>query len=520
MDLHCPKCGEKTQTTGRFCMVCGFPLYPLEEPIPAAYSRPQSYTPKFLADKILNTRSALEGERKLVTVLFAKVVNYAAMSEHLDPEELHKIMDGAFRIMLDQIHRYDGIINQFTWDGIMALFGAPIAHEGHAPNACHAALAIRKAIREFGEEIKKGYWFDFSLCIGINPGQVVVGAIGDDLRMDYTAIGDTTNLAAELEEYAKPGTTVLSKNSHRLVRDYFECQFVGNVRVKGKSEPQEVYELIGPGGVDTRFAAAVARGLTRFVGRRNSMTRLMDLYQKACSGEGQIVGIEGDAGVGKSRLLLEFAQSLPQGDIFYLTGYCLHYGGSMVYLPIIDILKRYFGIKKDERENVIKENIKTKIVDLDIELQQYIPSYHDILSLKVEDAEYLNLAPHLKKEKTFTAIRNLFVQMSRKKTLVLAIEDLHWVDRESENFFSCLIDSIPNSRILLLLLYRPEYTHQWADKSCYTKIGLNQLDTGSSIELVRAILQDADVAPELSELILHRTSGNPLFTEEFIFALI
>ena len=257
------------------------------------YSAPQSYTPEFLAKKILTTRSSIEGERKLVTVLFADVANYTSISEKLDPEEIHQIMDGCFKILLDEIHRYEGTINQFTGDGVMALFGAPIAHEDHAQRACHAALSIQKTIGDYGEKIKEDYGVEFKMRVGLNSGLVVVGSIGDDLRMDYTAVGDTTNLASRMETLAKPGSILVSSATQRLVRDFFELEALGKLQIKGKEKLQEAHELVKASDVSTRIEAAVAKGLTRFAGRKNSMTALMKAFDKAKYGSGQVIGING-----------------------------------------------------------------------------------------------------------------------------------------------------------------------------------------------------------------------------------
>ena len=349
-DLTCPNCSVKIPFGRKFCGECGFKLTEPSQAPAVDYSEPQSYTPKFLADKILTTRSSIEGERKLVTVLFADVANYTSMSEKLDPEEVHQIMDGCFKILMDEIHRYEGTINQFTGDGVMALFGAPVAHEDHAQRACHAALSIQRAIAEYGKDLKNNRGVEFKMRIGLNSGPVIVGSIGDDLRMDYTAVGDTTNLAARMESMAKPGTILGTGNTHKLTRDFFEFEPLGKVQVKGKEEPVETYELKKTTEVETRIEAAAAKGLTKFVGRKNSMAALMEAYDKAKSGSGQVVGVVGEAGVGKSRLLIELRNMLSKEEYTYLEGRCLHYGGSMAYLPIHNILKSYFDIKEEDRE--------------------------------------------------------------------------------------------------------------------------------------------------------------------------
>ena len=520
LEISCPECGKVNPLGSKFCSECGHDLKAPKEAPPIDYSQPQSYTPKFLADKILTTRSSIEGERKLVTVLFADVANYTSISEKLDPEEVHQIMDGCFKILMDEIHRYEGTINQFTGDGVMALFGAPLAHEDHAQRACHAALSIQKAIRDYAEEIKKDCGIEFKMRIGLNSGPVIVGSIGDDLRMDYTAVGDTTNMAARMEATAKPGSTLVSKDTYRLVKDFFELDTPAKIKVKGKKEEQEAYELTQVSEIETRFRASVAKGLTRFVGRENSMAALMEAYDKVQSGSGQVLGIVGEAGVGKSRLLLEFRNLLPQAEFSFVEGRCLHYGGSMSYLPILDILRSYFDIKEGEREFVIKKKIKDKTLELDEKLEGVIPPFQELLSLKVDDEAYLKIEPKEKREKTFEAIRDLLIRESQNKTLLLAFEDLHWIDKTSEELLDYLIGWLANTPILLILLYRPEYTHQWGSKSYYSKIGLDQLTTESSIELVKAMLEGGEVVPELRELILNRASGNPLFMEELTHTLL
>ena len=304
LEKICPKCNFPNPSDFMFCGKCATSLEQSKKVSPIDFNQPQSYTPKFLADKILTTRSSIEGERKLVTVLFADVANYTSMAEKLDPEEVHQIMDGCFKVLMDEIHKYEGTINQFTGDGVMSLFGAPVAHEDHAQRACHAALSIQKAMEGYEDKIKKDHGAEFRMRIGLNSGFVIVGSIGDDLRMDYTAVGDSTNLASRIERMAKPGTSLVSSHTHKLTRDFFDFQALGKIEVKGKEEPQEVFKLMKAGEVDTRIAASVAKGLTRFVGRKNSMTTLREALAEAKAGSGQVVGIIGEAGVGKSRFLL------------------------------------------------------------------------------------------------------------------------------------------------------------------------------------------------------------------------
>ena len=519
-EITCPECGAKNRSDNNFCDECGHYLARPKKAPELDYSKPKSYTPKYLADKILSTRSSIEGERKLVTVMFADVASFTAISESLDPEDIHQIMDGCFKIMMDEIHKYEGTINQFTGDGVMAIFGAPVAHEDHAQRACYAALSVRNIIQNYSEDLKTKFDINFKMRIGLNLGLVVVGSIGDDLRMDYTAVGDTTNLAERMESLAKPGSILVSESTYTLAKDYFKFGPIQKVKVKGKKREQNTYELLKVGEIVTRFEAASAKGLTRFVGRSNSMNALIESYNKAHAGFGQVVGIVGDAGVGKSRILLEFKNQLPPDEITCLEGRCLHYGDSTAYLPILEILKVYFQIKEEEDESVIKKRIMNKIAQLDEKLITILPAFYDLLSLQLEDEGYSKLQPQQKRDKMFEGLRNFLIRESQNNTLVIAIEDLHWIDKTSEEFLNYLIGWLTGTKILLILLYRPEYTHHWGSKSYYNRIGLDHLTIKSSAELIQAILKGGEVVPELQELILSRSAGNPLYIEEYTHTLL
>jgi class 3 adenylate cyclase len=519
-ELECPACNAIIPIGRKFCGDCGEKIAETSEILSHDYTQPQSYTPKFLADKILRTRSSIEGERKLVTVLFADVANYTSMAEKLDPEDVHQIMDGCFQILMDEIHKYEGTINQFTGDGVMALFGAPLSHEDHAQRACYAALAILRGLDQYGEELKNELGINFKMRIGLNSGNVVVGSIGDNLRMDYTAVGDTTNLASRMQSNAKPGTAFISENTYKLARDFFKIEPLGKVEVKGKAELQEIYQLIRASDVETRLDAAVTKGLTKFVGRKNSMASLIEVFDKVKSGLSQVVGLVGEAGVGKSRLLLELRKLLPKGEYIYLEGRCIHYGSSMAYLPILDILRTYFEIKEEDRKIVIKNKIKNKILDIDEKLKGIIPPFEELFSLKVDDENFINLDSKGKRDKTFEAIRDLLIRLSQSKPLVLAIEDLHWIDKTSEELLDYLIGKLGGTSILLILLYRPEYEHQWGSKSYYTEVRVDQLSISSSTQMVQAILDEAAIILDLQNLIIKRAAGNPLFIEEFTHTLL
>jgi class 3 adenylate cyclase len=301
----------------------------------------------------------------VVTVLLADVANYTAIAEKRDPEEVHRIMDGCFKILMDRIHRYEGTINQFTGDGIMAIFGAPIAHENHAQRACYAALSIQRAIEDYGEKARADRGLEFKMRFGINSGLVMVGAIGNDLRMHYTADGDTTNLASRLESMAEPGSVLVSESTYRLIKAYFKLEALGPVTLKGKEEPQNAYLLLDSTSVKTRFEEAVSKGLVRFVGRKHSMATLRSIWNRATEGSGQVMGIMGEPGVGKSRLMLEFKRSLADDDIHFLEGRCLPHGNSIAYLPFRDILKSHFSINEGQDDSDSTKNVKEKITFMD-----------------------------------------------------------------------------------------------------------------------------------------------------------
>ncbi len=367
LDRPCPHCGKPARPEARFCDQCGGSLAatgqepsessPLGTRAEALTGKISSYTPKHLLEKVLKTRGALEGERRQVTVLFADVCNYTEISETLDPEEVHRLMDGCFEVLMREIHRFEGSVNQFTGDGLMALFGAPIAHEDGPHRAVRAAMAIQEALKAYGEEIKRQKGVTFQVRIGINTGTVVVGKIGDDLRMDYTAAGDTTNLAARLQGLAEPGTVLVSGNTHRLTKDYFEYSSLEPAVVKGKSQPVAVFRPIKAKEVRSRLEVSAGRGLTPLVARQEELDHLLAAFTKTKEGRGQIVSLVGEAGVGKSRLAHEFKERLSGEDVTIFEAYCPSYGQATPYLPVAQIIKKYCGIDEGDDEVKIREKV-------------------------------------------------------------------------------------------------------------------------------------------------------------------
>jgi predicted ATPase/class 3 adenylate cyclase len=451
-------------------------------------------------------------------VLFADVSNFTSLSERLDPEEVHGLVREALVPISEEIHRYEGTIVQFLGDGVMALFGAPIAHEDAPQRGLHAALGIRERIREYAARLKpKGIGFE--MHIGLNSGLVVVGKIGDDLTMEYTAMGDTVNLASRLGSLAQPGTILVSENTYRLTEGYFDFKALGEIEVKGKKQPVKPYELLSPGRAKTRLEVAAARGLTPFVARKKELDHLRDCFDGVKSGQGRVVGMVGEPGVGKSRLLLQMREMVLGQDCTYLEGDCLHYGEAMPYLPFLDILRSYFNINEGDREYLTKKSMAEKIDQLDPKLKGVLPPLHDILSLKVEDEAYLKLDPPQKRMRIFEGLRDLLVRESQKRPLVCAAEDLHWIDKSSEELLGYLMGFMANARIMLILLYRPEYVNPWTSRTYYSQIGVDQLPLSTSAEMVQAMLHEGKATPDLQELILSRAAGNPLFMEELTRSL-
>ena len=520
--IACSRCDSRIPVGKKYCGDCGQKLSQgenLPEKPVIDYNQPDSYTPKFMAEKILTTRSSLEGERKLVTVFFSDVTGFTSLSEKLDPEAVHQIMDGCFKILMDEIHKYEGTINQFTGDGAMALFGAPLAHEDHAQRACHAALAIQQSLAQYSQKIKNEFDLDFRMRIGLNSGPVVVGAIGDDLRMDYTAVGDTTNLAARMESLADPGTILISDSTFRLVKTYFQVTSLGKVDVKGKKDKQPIYKLTGVSGIISRLDASRDRGLIKYIGRREEINDLASIFKKVKNGRGQMVGIVGEAGVGKSRFVLEMHRKADE-QITYIETRCLQHSSNIPFLPILQCFKSFLDIVEGESEGKINKKLKTRLEGLDRNLIESLPALRHFFSLPAGDSQWENFDPKEKRIKTFEAIRNLFIRLSLDAPLVLMIDDLQWLDKTSEEFISYFIEWISNTKILLLLLYRPEYGHKWASKSFYSQIGIYPLSKDESKTYISCLLDKGEISPQIEELILQRTSGNPLFMEELVYMLL
>ncbi len=386
----CPSCGAANPPENKFCGQCAAPL---DKPAQPRFAAPESYTPKHLAEKILTSKAALEGERKQVTVLFADLKGSMELLADRDPEEARKILDPVLERMMEAVHRYEGTVNQVMGDGIMALFGAPLAHEDHAVRACYAALRMQESVKRYADDVRRAHGGRVKIRVGLNSGEVVVRAIGSDLHMDYTAVGQTTHLAARMEQIADPGAVVITPETLALAEGYVAVKSLGPVPVKGLAEAVEVYEVTGAGPARTRLQAAAWRGLTRFVGRDAELEQLRRAQQLAGDGHGQVVAIVGEAGVGKSRLVYELTHSHRLRGWLTLESASVSYGKATSYLPVIDLLKGYFKIQDRDDLREIREKVTGKLLTLDRALEPTLPALLALLDVPMDDASWQSLDP-------------------------------------------------------------------------------------------------------------------------------
>ena len=515
LGLICAKCGTDLPADAKYCLQCG---QPVSAGVASQFTSPGSYTPKHLAEKILSSKSALEGERKQLSVLFVDVSGFTSLSERLDPEDVHGLMNRAFELMLAEVHRYEGTVNQFLGDGIMALFGAPIAHEDHARRAVHAALGIQRALAEYKEELERRQGIRFQARQGINTGLVVVGSIGIDLRMDYTAVGDTTNVAARLQQAADPGRIVISEVTHRLVAGYFHSRPLGEIPLKGKAEPIRAWEVISAQVARTRLEVEGERGLTPFVGRERELRLLFDCFEKAKEGHGQVVFVVGEPGIGKSRLVLEFRRRIGD-EATWNEGRTMSFGRSMAFHPLIDLLRRNFRIEEGDTEATIVAKIERSVLHLGEDLRPVLPYLRYLLSVDPGDPAVLSMDPQLRRGEIFDALKRMVVRAAEIHPQVLVYEDVHWMDQATEESLLFAADIIPNSRILQILSYRPGYQHRFGERTYHTRIALDNLSTADSVEMSKAILATEHLPGELNTLVTRKAEGNPFFVEEVIKSL-
>jgi class 3 adenylate cyclase/tetratricopeptide (TPR) repeat protein len=481
---------------------------------------PLAYTPPHLAEKILTSRSAIEGERKQVTVLFADLKGSMELLADRDPEEARQLLDPVLERMMAAAHRYEGTVNQVMGDGIMALFGAPLAHEDHAVRACYAALAMQTAVQQYAAEVQRTHGVSVQIRVGLHAGEVVVRAIGSDLHMDYTAVGQTTHLAARMEQMAMPGSILLTQAVLRLAEGYVQATSLGPMPVKGVAAPVEVFALVGASGVRRRLQAMAARGLTRFVGRDTEFAALVQALERAKAGHGQVVALVGEAGVGKSRLVYEAVHSHHTQGWRVLESASVSYGKATPYFPVLDLLRRYAHVDERDDPRTVRAKVTGQLLTLDETLQDAITPLLALLDALPDDSPFLTLDPPQRRQRTLTALKRVLLRESQVQPVLVVFEDLHWIDSETQALLDSLVESLPTACLLLLVNYRPEYQHGWGGKTYYAQLRLDPLPPASADAFLHALLGDDPGLEALKPLLIARTAGNPFFLEESVRTLV
>ncbi len=523
----CPQCGSENLPKDKFCGECGHDLSLPSEPSPKELSLDEKlakikrYLPKGLTEKILAQRGKIEGERKQVTVVFCDMEGFTPLSERLGPEEAYSIMDQVYEILIHKVHDYEGTVNEMTGDGIVALFGAPIALEDAPQRAIRSSLAIHREMTKFSDRMKQeGKDIPpLKMRIGIHTGPVVVGTLGNDLRVEFKAVGDTVNLASRMEELAEPGTTYVTEETFKLTEGLFRFEALGKKEVKGREERIIVYRAIAPSTRRTRFDVSAERGLTPFVGRERELELLLDGLERSKAGRGQAFSIMAEAGVGKSRLLYEFRKAVANEDVTFLEGRCLSYSRGVAYHPVIDILKANFDIHEGDGDLEITEKVKKGLKILGTDEASTLPYLLELLAVKDSGIDEIPMSPEVRKDRIIEALKHIVLEGSEIRPLIMAYEDLHWIDKSSEDQLKHLLESIPGARVLLIFTYRPEFVHTWGAKSFHSQVTLSRLSNRESLMMVSHLLGMEELDKDLEEFILEKTEGVPFFIEELIKSL-
>ncbi len=526
LERVCPNCNFSNPPQFRFCGECGHDITLPSKSVPKELSfdekltKIQKYLPGGLTEKILAQRGRIEGERKQVTVLFSDMENFTPLVEKLGHEEAFTLMDKVYEILIHKVHEFEGTVNDLSGDGMMALFGAPIALEDAPQRAIRSALAIHREITQFSDRIKHEKGIPaIRMRVGIHTGPVVVGALGNDLRVQFTAVGDTVNLASRVQNLAEAGTTYVTEDTFKLMEGFFRFEALGEKKVKGKEEAVRVYQVIAPSTRRTRFDVSAERGLTPFIGRERELELLLDGFQRAKEGKGQAFSIIAEAGVGKSRLLYEFRKAVANENVNFLEGKCLSYSRGAAYHPVIDILKSNFDIQEGEGDQEIREKFKRGLEIMKIDEPSTLPYLLELLSVKDSGIDQISMSPEAKKDRINEAIKRIVLKGSEIRPVIIAFEDLHWIDKSSEDVVKSHLESIPGSKVLLIFTYRPEFVHTWGAKSYHNQLTLHRLSNRESLEMVTHILGTREIEKSLEEIILEKTEGVPFFIEEFIKSL-
>jgi class 3 adenylate cyclase/tetratricopeptide (TPR) repeat protein len=532
MEFHCPNCGAITPATGKFCKECAYDLRKPKkarpiEPTPKDLSfdekldKIQRYLPKGLTEKILSQRDKIEGEHKQVTVMFCDMEGFTGLVERLGPEEAYSVMDQVYEILIHKVHDYEGTVNEMTGDGIMALFGAPIALEDAPQRAVRSAYSIHREMARFSDKIRqeREELLPLKMRIGVHTGPVVVGTLGNDLRVEFKAVGDTVNLASRMEGLAQPGTTYVSGETFKLTEGLFRFEALGDKKIRGKEEPVTVYRVIAPSTRRTRFDVSAERGLTPFLGRDRELELLLDGFERSKAGRGQAFSIVSEAGLGKSRLLFEFRKAVAHEDVTFLEGKCLSYSSGVAYHPVIDILKSTFDVREEDGDLKIREKVKRQLKLLGVDEASTLPYLLELISVKDSGIDKIRISPEARKDRIIEAVKQISLKGAEVRPLVIAVEDLHWIDKSSEEYLKDLLDSISGTRIFLILTYRPDFIHTWGGRSYHSQVNLNRLSNRESLAIVTHLLGTSDMDRKLENLILEKTEGVPFFIEEFVKSL-
>jgi class 3 adenylate cyclase/tetratricopeptide (TPR) repeat protein len=527
LERVCPNCGSGNALSYKFCNKCGHDLRKPEEAPPKELSfdekltKIQKYLPKGLTEKILSQRDRIEGERKQVTVMFCDMEGFTPLSELLGIEDAYAIMDKVYEILIHKVHDYEGTVNEMTGDGIMALFGAPVALEDAPQRAIRSSLAIHREVAKFSDQLKqeKKDVPPVKMRIGIHTGPVVVGTVGNDLRVEFKAVGDTVNLASRMEGQAKPGTTYITEDTFKLTEGLFRFEGLGQRVIKGKQAPVNVYRAIAASTMRTRFDVSAERGLTPFAGRERELELLLDGLERSKVGRGQAFSIMAEAGIGKSRLLYEFRKAVAHEDVTFLEGRCLSYSRGVAYHPVIEILKANFDIDEGDGDFEIREKVKGGLTMLGADETSTLPYLLELLAVKDSGIDKIPMSPEERKSRIIEALKRIVLRGSEIRPLIMAFEDLHWIDRSSEDQLKHLLEGIPGARVLLIFTYRPEFVHTWGAKSYHNQIMLNRLSNREGLMMVSHLLGTQELDRDLEEFMLEKTEGVPFFIEELIKSL-
>src|SRR6266516_2363627 len=514
--VSCQSCGHENPAGARFCNDCGAHLA-----APTITPEPRSYTPRHLVEKILASQSALRGERKLVTVLFADVVRSMELAERVDPEEWHRLLDRLFRTLAGGVHRYEGTINQYTGDGIMALFGAPIAHEDHAQRACAAALDLARELGALAEDVRRESGLEFAVRMGLNSGEVVVGRIGDDLRMDYTAQGHVVGLAARAQQLAPPGGITATEQTARLAAGFFDFLDRGEQSLKGASVPVRVFELRGPGQIRSRLESSRARGFSRFVGRERELALLERALSETQSGRPKVVLISAEPGAGKSRLCHEFVERARGVALHYARA--LSHGRMLPFHAIVELARGLFGVDQDASAADIRGAVGHGLASSQPVDPIALAFWLELLGAPDPALAPSELEPEARRTRLFQSLCDLIQARARREPTVLWVEDLHWLDPASEAALEMLTDRLlapesGGSRALLLATTRPEYRPAWSAR--VERLSLAPLAAQDSSTLLDDWLGSDRALVPLRARIEASARGNPLFVEEIVRSLV